>query len=363
MLVSIRDKREAWLDGRASTSNGAVLEKQWTELWRMRVPAKVKTFLWRLAKQPLPTNDVCHHRHMADDDRCQLCGARDSWRHAHIECTISRCVWALQDEQITKHIHCSEEGDARAWLAQMIATLKHDERPRVSVTLWSIWHARQKALHEQIYQSPLLVHCFMTNSSRTWERQGKKQTRTALVAPSLGPALIPLPQGAIKINVDVAVSKNTGRGAVVAVARDDTDKFMGASALVYPGKTEADTLDALACREGVALAKDIYARRVRLASDNVIQNLQQGTRGVYAHIVQEIVESRGEFEELIFSHEKRCSNREAHNLARFSVLDEHGRKVWLIILPKGACIPLLFLLIKATKTLKKYTYICYFNLN
>jgi hypothetical protein len=206
MLVSIRDKREAWLDGRASTSNGAVLEKQWTELWRMRVPAKVKTFLWRLAKQPLPTNDVCHHRHMADDDRCQLCGARDSWRHAHIECTISRCVWALQDEQITKHIHCSEEGDARAWLAQMIATLTHDERPRVFVTLWSIWHARRKALHEQIYQSPLLVHCYVNQFlSDLGETEGKKQTRTALVAPSPRPAWIPPPQGAIKINMDATV--------------------------------------------------------------------------------------------------------------------------------------------------------------
>jgi hypothetical protein len=77
------------------------------------------------------------------------------------------------------------------------------------------------------------------------------------------------------------------KGSAVAVARDDTDKFMGATALVYPGKTEDETLEALACREHVGLAKDIYARRVRLASDcqNVIRNLQQGTRGVCAHIV------------------------------------------------------------------------------
>jgi hypothetical protein len=61
------------------------------------------------------------------------------------------------------------------------------------------------------------------------------------------------------IYTSTAISKNTRNGAVVAVARDDTDKFIGASTLVYPGKTEPKTLEALACREGIALAKDIYA--------------------------------------------------------------------------------------------------------
>jgi hypothetical protein len=72
MLVATKEKREAWLENRASSSNGEILEKQWTELWRTKVPSKVRLFLWRLAKQSLLTNDVCHHRNMADNDRCQL---------------------------------------------------------------------------------------------------------------------------------------------------------------------------------------------------------------------------------------------------------------------------------------------------
>jgi hypothetical protein len=161
MLVATKEKREAWLENRASSSNGEIVEKQWTELWRTKVPSKVRLFLWRLAKQSLPTNDVCHHRNMADNDPCQLCGGQDSWRHALIDCAMSRCIWALEDEEIIEHLQCSEEGDARAWLATMIATLKHEERVGVFVTLWSIWHARRKAIHEQIYQSPLSVHAFV----------------------------------------------------------------------------------------------------------------------------------------------------------------------------------------------------------
>jgi hypothetical protein len=64
--------------------------------------------------------------------------------------------------------------------------------------------------------------------------------------------------------------------------------FIGASALVFPGNIDAETLKALACREGLALAQDIYARRVRLASDyaGVIRSLQQSIKGAYVHIAR-----------------------------------------------------------------------------
>jgi hypothetical protein len=70
-------------------------------------------------------------------------------------------VWALLDEEITEHVSCSEEGDARAWIAGLIKTLKHDDLTMVLVTFWAIWHARRKEIHEQIFQSPLSVHLFV----------------------------------------------------------------------------------------------------------------------------------------------------------------------------------------------------------
>jgi hypothetical protein len=72
---------------------------------------------------------------------------------------------------------------------------------------------------------------------------------------------------------------------VVAVARDDTRLYLGASVVVFLGKTEAETLEALARREAVSLMKDINARKVRVASDckNVVANLEKGTMGAYTH--------------------------------------------------------------------------------
>ncbi|KAK1603090.1 hypothetical protein QYE76_037263 [Lolium multiflorum] len=199
----------------------------------------------------------------------------------------------------------------------MMATLSHENQTRVFVTLWAIWHARRKAIHEQVFQSPLSVHCFVENFLKDLGHAETRPAESRTVQVTRPQTWIPPPHGAMKINVDAAVRKTSGSGAVAAIARDDEGRYMGASAVVFPGKTDPETLEALACREGTALALDIGARRVTIASDcsNVITSLRQGTMGPYAHVVREIKETEGDFEDLSFAHERRKTNKEAHTLA------------------------------------------------
>ncbi|XP_071685478.1 uncharacterized protein [Lolium perenne] len=255
---------------------------------------------------------------------------------------MSRCVWALVDDHITEHMQQTEEGCARKWLAQMMETLPHEEQITVFVTLWAIWHARRKAIHEQIFQSPLFVHHFVQNYLKDLELSKRTVQQPAAATETIAPRWIPPPTGMVKINVDAAVGKNLKRGSVAAIARSSDGVFLGASALIYPGVTEAETLEALACREACDLARDIYASRVRVASDckMVVQNLEQGTRGVYSHIITEIIEARQSFAFLEFKFESRKSNNEAHKLARSALCDVSGRRVWLDAPPEGMCIPL-----------------------
>jgi hypothetical protein len=80
-------------------------------------------------------------------------------------------------------------------------------------------------------------------------------------------AWIPPPAGVTKINVDAAVGKNSRRGTVAAVARSDSGVFLGASAVVFHGQTTAEMLEVLACREAIALARDLDVRQIKVASD------------------------------------------------------------------------------------------------
>jgi hypothetical protein len=47
-------------------------------------------------------------------------------------------VWVLVDDEVIKHMTCSEEASATEWLAIMIDTLKHEDPTRAIVTLWAI---------------------------------------------------------------------------------------------------------------------------------------------------------------------------------------------------------------------------------
>jgi hypothetical protein len=162
MLVSMREQTNQYEDGIAGRSDTNKVEKEWTTLWGLLLPSKLKIFLWRLARQSLPTGDVLHHRNMALQALCALCGDHDSWKHSLLECNMAKCVWALEKEDITEHICQIQETKAKNWLLDIIESLPHEGVIRVVVSLWAIWYARRKAIYENIFQSPLSTHCFIS---------------------------------------------------------------------------------------------------------------------------------------------------------------------------------------------------------
>jgi hypothetical protein len=158
---------------------------------------------------------------------------------------MSKCVWALEKEDIIDFIGALQKEDARAWLAKVLSSLPHEERVRVVVTLWAIWHARRKAIHKNIFQGPLSTHGFIdrfvielgmtTTTPGEVKRCGKSP-----------PHWIPPPSDLVKINVDVAVSKNFDQATVAAIARDVDGIFIGAYAVVSFGITDPESLEAMA---------------------------------------------------------------------------------------------------------------------
>jgi hypothetical protein len=49
---------------------------------------------------------------------------------------------------MVEHMHSIGEPNAKNWLFNLIESLPHVQFTRLTVTLWAIWTARQKAIHE-----------------------------------------------------------------------------------------------------------------------------------------------------------------------------------------------------------------------
>ena len=119
------------------------------------------------------------------------------------------------------------------------------------------------------------THCFIERFITDLELTKPRQQEVK-VDRSRATRWIPPPLNFAKMNVDAAKSKSSSSASVAAVARDISGLFLGASTVVFTSVSDPETLDVLACREGMALASDLLILKARVASDcvNAVNNLQ-----------------------------------------------------------------------------------------
>ena len=99
---------------------------------------------------------------MADSAECSIChAALDTWRHSLFDCRLARCVWALADEELTDVLISNRTDDAKVWMLWLIDTLPIADLARALVTIWAIWWARRRAIHDEQFQSPMSTHLFI----------------------------------------------------------------------------------------------------------------------------------------------------------------------------------------------------------
>jgi hypothetical protein len=90
-------------------------------------------FCWRLALDSIPTASVLKRKNLAATPECKICGAEDdTWDHSLLHCTMSRCVWALLDEDLSELLASLRIVDPKQWLFFMCSNVPQAE----STTSW-----------------------------------------------------------------------------------------------------------------------------------------------------------------------------------------------------------------------------------
>ena len=75
--------------------------------------------------------------------------------------------------------------------------------------------------------------------------------------------------------------------------------------MVIRGLSDPETVEAIACKEGLTLASDLMVQHFRLASDNVnvIRGIKKDEITVHGHIIREIKARAAFFSTADFVHE------------------------------------------------------------
>ena len=120
----------------------------WKRTWKLNVPPKVRTFLWRACSNILTTRENLHRRKVQLEPTCGLCcQCTETVEHVLWECPLARNVWALSSGKIQK---CPNEApEFYSLFRLLIDKLTPQELEQWATVSWAIWNARNKFCFEK----------------------------------------------------------------------------------------------------------------------------------------------------------------------------------------------------------------------
>ena len=70
-----------------------VENKEVMSIWRVRIPMKIKFFLWSIYSDCLPSAEQLVRRNWPGVEHCKLCGQIETTQHIFFECYIANYCW------------------------------------------------------------------------------------------------------------------------------------------------------------------------------------------------------------------------------------------------------------------------------
>ncbi|XP_019191221.1 PREDICTED: uncharacterized protein LOC109185721 [Ipomoea nil] len=302
---------------------------KWVALWKMRVPPKWKTFLWRAVCDILPTTTNLIIKRVDVDPTCTMCGlTHENVMHSLVLCDYSRAVWNVSGLPIMNIISHS----FATWLMAAMDMLTGDQARRLVALLYYLWMARNEAVWEGALRMPVVVWQRAVSAERSYTaaHAWAAQTTPAVVVPVVA-AYRP------KCHIDAGYDPATGQATYRAVLLDHDGTFRAAANGKLPGCFSPLMAEALACKEVLSWLKDRNEVEVDILTDclmlkNVICSVATPNLSYVGIVVDQCRVAINSFNYCSLSFITRTFNLHAHTLARLAY-DQDQPMYWDLVPP------------------------------
>ncbi|XP_019159993.1 PREDICTED: uncharacterized protein LOC109156595 [Ipomoea nil] len=232
---------------------------KWVKLWKMKVPPKWKTFLWRTLCDILPTTNNLIMKRVELEPVCPMCGLFDeNVMHALITCDYSKMVWGMSGLPVINIVTDS----LVAWLMRIFYALTEDQCGLAVSILYNIWNARNTAVWEQSLPRPAQVTRCAAAAVRLY-----RQVHQRVREPELAATSTTIGDSRPKCYINAGYRHNTGEVTYGAVLLSHHDMFMAATSGKLSGAFSAVMAEALACKEALSWLKERDIQKVDLLTD------------------------------------------------------------------------------------------------
>ncbi|KAL5556985.1 hypothetical protein UlMin_039221 [Ulmus minor] len=300
----------------------------WKRFWRLRIPSKIRIFLWKAYHNWVPSLVNLAKHGVPTQKRCPICNETDDTTlHALWGCKILEPLKVLCDSFI--RFKLPPQCDLKEFLLTANDRLSLENMEFLCVLLWRIWFRRNKWIHEQMWLDD--ESCFSWARLHLADFQDANLQKEVL--PKQGackPWQAPI-FGWVKVNSDAAWYSKQKKFGMGAIIRDFTGKVLGSVATPISASVSVAVAEAWAIERGAAFAKQLGFSAVVLESDclAVIKalDLRTANGSEINYVFESIYEICNDFNLYKFSHTPRMGNQVAHSLARLA-LSLENEQIW-----------------------------------
>ncbi|KAL7200926.1 hypothetical protein ACSBR1_032779 [Camellia fascicularis] len=227
-------------DGEFSTSSAYELiidhqsqEGDWSWIWKLKVPQKLKSFVWLVLHEKILTNHMRKLRDLTNDLSCPYCDSVEDIEHLLRFCPKAVQVWCtvFSKDWYSNILHLSWKD----WFTRNTKK-KNKLHYLFLVTTWTIWKNRNKWVFEHkntpIFESVNSI----TNFAKAIVQAFNLDITTSLKFKSLTVWSYPS-AGKIKLNTDGSTRRNGGGGGFGGLFRDERGSWISG----YYGRLEICT--------------------------------------------------------------------------------------------------------------------------
>ncbi|KAL5554428.1 hypothetical protein UlMin_041829 [Ulmus minor] len=282
-----------------ASSSATSLNSWWKRLWRLRVPSKIRVFIWKAFYNWIPSSVNLANHGVPSQKRCLICNeADDTTLHALWGCKVLGSLKEMCDSFI--HFKLPPQCDLKEFLLSA--------NDGLSLEPGIFMHSSSCYSWAQLYHADFLeANC----------RKGDPP-KGAAASPWQAPEV-----GFVKVNSDAAWCSNKKKFGLGSVIRDYSGKVLGSIATPIYSSVSVAVAESWALEKGASLARQMGFSAVILESDclGVTKALDTNTLhdSDLSYVFDSIYEICNGFDIYKFSYIPRTGNQVAHSLARLAL--------------------------------------------
>jgi hypothetical protein len=133
-------------------------------LWKLKVPLKIRIFMWFLYKKVILTKDNLAKRRWNGCKKCVFCDSQETIDHLFITCPFARLVWRVVHFTFNIPPPANVTNMFGNWLNGVDKKTKVRIRVGVCALVWAIWNCRNDVVFNRAV-TPNFLQVFHRASS------------------------------------------------------------------------------------------------------------------------------------------------------------------------------------------------------